>query len=76
MTHAAPDRPRPGERMVRAGAAVFAVGLAAVAVALLLFVTGRADVPLWLTLLAVLLPLGLAVALVGLLRAASAARRQ
>lgn len=50
-----------------AGAAVFAVGVVAVIGSLVLFLLGT-DVPTWLVLTASTLPLGLGVALVGLLR--------
>ena len=72
---AAPDAPRPGERAVRAGAALFGLGVVGVLCVLVPFFFGRDDAPLWTTLLASLLPVGLAVALGGLLRAARANRR-
>lgn len=58
---------RAGDRWVGVGAAVFGVGVVAVLVALVLFLAGG-DVPTWLVLTAATLPLGLGVALVGLLR--------
>jgi VIT1/CCC1 family predicted Fe2+/Mn2+ transporter len=73
--HAAPDDPRPGERLVRAGALLFALGAIGALAVVVPFFLGRADAPLWATLLASLLPLGLGVALVGLLRGARAGRR-
>ena len=73
--HAAPDAARPGERLVRAGAVVFGVGVLGVLAVVVPFLLGRDDAPLWTTLLALLLPLGLGVALVGLLLGAYARRR-
>jgi hypothetical protein len=61
--HAAPTRRRPGDLLVRAGAAVFAAGVVAV---------WRSDAPLALDLLTLLLPLGFGLALLGLLRSARA----
>ncbi|MGI8537674.1 MAG: hypothetical protein ACR2K2_14605 [Mycobacteriales bacterium] len=72
--HAAPDTPLPGERLVRAGAALFALGVFGILAAAVPFLLGRDDAPLWTTLLAVLLPVGLAMSLVGLLRGARARR--
>jgi O-antigen/teichoic acid export membrane protein len=71
----APDAARPGERAVRVGAVLFAVGVVGVLFVLVPFFLGRDDAPLWTTLLASLLPVGLGVALGGLLRAARANRR-
>ena len=74
--HAAPDDPRPGERLVRAGAVVFGVGVLGVLLAVVPFLLGRDDAPTWTALLASLLPVGLGVALLGLLRGARSRRRQ
>jgi VIT1/CCC1 family predicted Fe2+/Mn2+ transporter len=66
----------PGDRLVRAGACVFAVGLLAVVVAVVPFLVGSGSgalVPA--TAAAVLLPLGLGLALLGVLRSARTARR-
>ncbi len=60
---------------MRVGAVVFAVGLAGVLLAVVPFFFGRADAPSWTALLASLLPVGLGLALVGLLRGARARRR-
>lgn len=70
--HASRD-PRPGDRLVRAGALLFLLGVAA----LLLVVGGyflAAEAPSAFTVLTALAPLGLAVALAGLLRGARADR--
>ncbi len=74
--HAAPEARRPGEGLVRAGALVFAVGVTGVLAVLVPFLLGRADAPLWTTLLALALPVGLGMSLVGLLREARARRRR
>lgn len=65
--HAADDSRRPGETLVRAGAVVFGVGLVAVLAVVGLFLA-EAAVPLWLVVTASTLPLGLGIALIGLLR--------
>jgi len=70
MTHAAPQRPEPGERMVHVGAAVFGIGLLAVLAVVIPFFLGRDDAPLPLTLGTLLMPVGLGLALLGLLRRA------
>ena len=68
--------PLPGERMVRAGAVLFGLGVVGVVVVVVPFLLGRDDAPLWTTLLASLLPVGLGLALLGLLRGARARRRE
>ena len=73
--HAAPDDPRPGEALVRLGAVVFAAGVVGVLLAVVPFFFGRTDAPSWTALLASLLPVGLGIALAGLLRGARARRR-
>jgi hypothetical protein len=73
--HAAPDSPRSGERVVQAGAVLFGVGVVGMLCVLVPFFLGRQDAPLWTTLVASLLPVGLGVALAGLLRGARANRR-
>ena len=73
--HAAPAQPAPGERLVRAGALLFGLGVLGVLAVVVPFLLGREDAPLWSTLLASLLPVGLGVALLGLLRAARSRRR-
>jgi VIT1/CCC1 family predicted Fe2+/Mn2+ transporter len=73
--HAAPDEPRPGERLVRVGAVVFAIGVVGVLLAVVPFFFGRSDASSWTTLTASLLPVGLGIALVGLLVGARSRRR-
>ena len=75
MAHTAPQRPEPGDRLVRVGAVVFAVGLLAALVVVVPFFFGRTDAALGLTLATLLMPIGLGVALSGLLRAARRGRR-
>lgn len=65
--HAAPEGRRPGDRLVGLGAVVFLVGVVAVTAVVLRFLNDAA-VPLWLVLVASTLPLGLGLALLGLLR--------
>ena len=74
--HAAAAAAQPGDRLVRLGAIVFALGVLGVLAVLAPFLLGRADAPLWTTLLASLLPVGLGLALAGLLRGARARRRR
>ena len=74
--HAAPDDRRPGERLVRAGALVFGLGRVGVLLAFVPFFFGRSDAPSWTALLASLLPVGLGLALLGLLHGARARSRQ
>lgn len=73
--HAGSTR-RPGDRTVRAGAVLFGLGVVGVLIVVVPFLLGRDDAPLWTTLLALLLPVGLGLALLGLLRGARARRRQ
>ena len=75
MAHVAPDEPAPGERLVRAGAIVFGLGLLAALAVVVPFFLGRTDAPLALTLGTLLMPIGLGIALSGLLRGARRARR-
>ncbi len=70
MTHAAPDSPLPGDRSVRLGALVFGLGLVDALVVVVPFFLGRTNAPLALALGTVLMPIGLGIALSGLLRAA------
>lgn len=70
MTHAAPEVPRPGERLVRLGAAVFGLGLLDLLLVVVPFFLGRTNASLGLALGTLLLPIGLGIALSGLLRAA------
>jgi O-antigen/teichoic acid export membrane protein len=63
-----PDTARPGERLVLVGAVLFAVGAVGVVGVVVPFFFGRDDAPLLWTLLAAVMPVGLGLALVGLLR--------
>ena len=74
--HAAPAQTAPGERLVRAGAVLFGLGVLGVLAVVVPFLLGRDDAPLWTTLVASLLPVGLGLALLGLLRAARTRRRE
>ena len=65
----------PGDRLVRAGALLFGLGVLGAIAVVVPFLLGRDDAPLWTTLLASLLPVGLGLALLGLLRGARARRR-
>ena len=73
----APQGPQPGDRLVQVGAAVFAVGLVAVVLvfAPALLADRVPPFPAVVTALS-LLPLGFALALVGLLRSARTGRRE
>ena len=72
--HAASGSPRPGDGLVRAGAVLFGLGVLGVLAVLVPFLLGREDAPLWTTLVASLLPVGLALSLLGLLRGARSRR--
>ena len=74
--HASSDSARPGDGLVRTGAALFVVGVLALVVSVVpAVVTGDPAQPVLVVVAGVLLPLGFAVALVGLLRGARTARR-
>ena len=73
--HAATESPQPGDRLVRLGAVVFGLGVVGVLVVMASFLLGSQNASLWSTLLASLLPLGLGLSLLGLLRGARARRR-
>ncbi|MEX2289807.1 MAG: hypothetical protein WD794_05705 [Mycobacteriales bacterium] len=73
--HAGSGRAQPGERLVRAGALLFGLGVLGVLAVLVPYLLGREDAPLWSTLLASLMPVGLGISLLGLLRGARARRR-
>jgi len=74
--HAAPDPARPGDALVRVGAFVFLLGVVAVVAAVVPSVlTGEPGRLPLVVLAGSLLPLGLGIALLGLLRAARTARR-
>ena len=60
----------PGDLLVRAGAVVFGLGAVALLAVVVPFFLGAHDLPTWLDLLTLLLPVGLALALLGLLRGA------
>ena len=64
-----PDR-APGDLLVRTGAVIFALGVVAVLAVLVPFFLGHHDLPTALDLATLLLPVGLGVALLGLLRGA------
>jgi peptidoglycan/LPS O-acetylase OafA/YrhL len=67
---------RPGDGLIRVGAVVFAIGLVAIGVVVLPFFFGKQNWPLPFNLVAgVLPPLGLAMALAGLVRSARGAAR-
>jgi len=74
--HAAPAQSAPGEQLVRAGAGLFGLGVLGVLAVVVPFLLGRDDAPLWTTLVASLLPVGLGLALLGLLRGARTRRRE
>ena len=73
--HAATEPRQPGDGLVRLGAVVFGLGVVGVLVVLGSFLLGSQNASLWSTLLASLLPVGLGLSLVGLLRGARARRR-
>ncbi len=60
---------------MRAGAVVFGAGVVGVLLAVVPFFFGRQDAPSWTALTASLLPVGLGIALGGLLRGARSRRR-
>jgi VIT1/CCC1 family predicted Fe2+/Mn2+ transporter len=66
---------RPGERLVQVGAAVFLAGVLGVLGVVLPFFLGRDEAGQGWAVLASVAPLGLAIALVGLVRQSRAARR-
>lgn len=75
--HDAGSASRPGDGLVRLGAVVFGVGVVAVVLAVVPFLVSRTEDAGPLAVVAgSLLPLGFAIALVGLLRGARTARRQ
>jgi len=65
----------PASRPVRAGLALFVLGLLAVAADVLPFFAGDRNPPLWLNLACLLAPLGLALAVWSALRAGRAEQR-
>ncbi len=75
--HEATNDRRPGDLLVRGGAVLFGVGLLALIVGVVPAVISKSTAPAALLVIAVsLLPLGLAIALVGLLRGARTRRRE
>ena len=71
---AAPRRPGRGDRLVAVGAIVFTVGLLATLVTMVPFFIGSDPFPTAVYLVALLAPVGFALALAGLLRAARSQR--
>ncbi|MBM9475612.1 hypothetical protein JL107_04045 [Nakamurella flavida] len=59
--------PRAGT-WAKVGMVLFAVGLVAIVVIIVLFATGGRDLPVWLNVTAMLAPVGLGVGLVGVFR--------
>lgn len=69
--------PVKGGKLVPVAVVIFAIGLVALAAIFVLFVTGRHDLPVWLNASAgVLVPLGFALALIGLVREARRGTRR
>ena len=60
--------------MARIGFALFGIGLLAVLVVLVLFATGRDELPLWLNLVALLAPVGFGLGLLGVYLEARSSR--
>ena len=73
--HAARGSRGPGDAMVRAGALLFALGGIGVLLTVLPYFFGDADPAFASLVVASLMPFGLALALLGLLRGARASRR-
>lgn len=74
--HAAPLDRRPGDLLVRVGGVVFGLGVVGVVLILVPFLTGsRRDAPTSLDLVALLLPVGFGLALLGLLRGVRSHRK-
>lgn len=59
---------------VAVGAVLFVIGLAAIAVIMVLFATGSHDLPLWLNLTAMLAPVGFGIGLFGIFLEARSGR--
>lgn len=66
-TDRAKDR-RTAAPLVKVGMIAFAVGLVAVFADMILFAAGSRNLPLWVNLLAMLAPVGLALGLIGIVR--------
>jgi hypothetical protein len=73
MTSRQPAR-RPGDRLVITGATVFGVGLLATLITVVPLFLGSSRLPVPFYLLALLAPVGLGIALTGLLRSARSGR--
>lgn len=73
--HASRQPPQRGDRTVKVGAVLFGLGVLGVLAVVVPFLLGRDDAPLWTTLVASLLPVGLALSLLGLLRGARSRRK-
>lgn len=73
--HASSSR-GPGDALVRVGAVLFALGGVGVLLTVLPYFFGGGDPAMASLVLATLMPAGLALALLGLLRSARASRRQ
>ena len=73
--HRARQAPRPGDRLVRAGGALFAVGLLFTLLTFGPFFFGVDERPLVLSLGALLAPVGFGLALAGLVRQARSSQR-
>lgn len=74
--HASTSSRGPGDGLVRAGAVLFALGGVGVLLTVLPYFFGESDAALGWLVLTSLMPLGLGLALLGLLRGARAARRR
>ncbi len=70
-----PERPSAAP-LAKIGMALFALGVVAIAMDLVLFASGSRDLPLWLNLLCLLAPIGLGVGLYGVFRDARSSGRR
>lgn len=70
------DDRQPGDRLVRVGGVVFAVGVLAILVTVVPLLLGTARLPVAFYYLSMLAPLGMGIALAGLVVAARARRGQ
>jgi len=75
VQHGSVPARQPGDRTVRVGGVLFGAGVLGVLAVVVPFLLGRENAPLWTALVALLLPVGLGTALVGLLRGARSRRR-
>jgi uncharacterized membrane protein YhdT len=69
-------QPAKRDRLLTVAMVLFAVGLVALAVAFGLFATGHLDLPMWLSLSSLLLPIGLALGMVRTRRQSQRASRR